>query len=137
MYFNIHKITLILSDPLANKDIVTVTDKMSHLSDKALSITAKCLFSTDDGIPLSEKKKWELSMKMVLAWKDLANGVEETSKTALAKKLKKAASEVKEFNQEESQKLESLARSLNFRGNFCYYNHSKRFFYICNIMNIV
>ena len=42
-----------------------------------------------------QKKKWELSMKMILAWKDLANGVEETSKTALAKKLKKAASEVK------------------------------------------
>ena len=90
-----------------------------------------------DGITLSEKKKWELSMKMMLAWKDLANGDEETSKTALAKKLKKAASEVKEFNQEESEKLESLARSLNFRGNFCSYNYSIRFLYTCNIMYIV
>ena len=96
---------------------------MSRLSDVALSTTIKCLFSNDDGIPLSEKKKWELNMKIMLVWKDLANGVEETSKTALAKKLKKAASEVKEFNQEESQKLESLARSLNFRGNFCYYKY--------------
>lgn len=74
---------------MANKNIVTVTDKMSHLSGVALSITAKCLFSTDDGIPLSEKKMGTEHEN------DMANGVEETSKTALAKKLKKAASEVK------------------------------------------
>ena len=97
-------------------EAVDLAKKMSALSQHTLSCITGHL--SDDlflTLPIEEKS----CLKMIFAWEDSAkeNG-EEFSKRELAIKLMNVANEIHENNQEESEKLESIARSLNFRGNY-------------------
>ena len=94
-------------------EAVDLAKKMSALSQHTLSRIT--------GHPLDEKLKpieEKLCLKMIFAWEDSAKEKGELSKRELAIKLMNVANEIHENNQEESEKLESIARSLNFRGNY-------------------
>ena len=86
---------------------------MSDLSPQSLSCIAKHLFEDIFSThPITEK----LCLKTIFGWEGLTN--EESSKRDLAIKLMKVAKEIHESNQDESKKLEAIARSLDFRGSY-------------------
>ena len=56
---------------------------------------------------------------MIFAWEDsVKRKGEEFSKRELAIKLMDVANKIHKNNQEESEKLKGIARSLNFRGSY-------------------
>ena len=105
------------SDPLSIEEAFKVTDEMSKLPDETLLLVANHLNIPTMEITSSKGDKWRYCMKMIFAWEDLTKQKEEeASKKALAVKLMNAANEIYSKNKEESKKLETIARCLNFRG---------------------
>ena len=105
------------SDPMLIEEACKMTYEMSKLPDETLLLVAKHLAIPAMELSSSKGDKWRYCMKMIFAWEDLTKQKEEeASKKALAIKLMNAANELYSKNEEESKKLEIIARCLNFRG---------------------
>ena len=99
-------------------EAVSLAKNISVLSQQTLSCITSHLSSSDD-VFLTQPIEDKLCLKMIFAWENSAKKKgEEFSKRELAIKLMKVASEIHENNQEESEKLKGIARSLNFRGSY-------------------
>ena len=99
-------------------EAVSLAKNISVLSQQTLSCITwdlSLLYDVFSTQQIDEK----LCLKMIFAWEDSAKRKgEEFSKRELAIKLMNVANEIYVNNQEESEKLEGIARSLNFRGSY-------------------
>ena len=101
-------------------EAVSLAKKISVLSRQTLScITGHLSKDVSDDVFLTQPIEDKLCLKMIFAWEDSAKRKgEEFSKQELANKLMDVAKEVYVNNQEESEKLKGIARSLNFKGSY-------------------
>ena len=99
-------------------EAVSLAKKISVLSQQTLSCNTGHLSPLSDDVFLTQPIEDKICLKMIFVWEDLAKRKgEEFSKHELAIKLLKVANEVYVNNQEESEKLEGIDRSLNFKGS--------------------
>ena len=101
-------------DPLSLDDAYMVAKRMLELSDKALLDVCECL-DIPEIILFKEKSKWRRCMTMLIAWENLSSE-NDASKKTLAIKLMKAANKIHKESEQESKKLEIIARSLDYKG---------------------
>ena len=87
---------------------------MLELSDKTLRVVCQCL-DLPEIILFKEKSKWRCCMTILIAWEDLSSE-NDASKKTLAIKLMKVANEIHKQSEDESKKLEIIARSLDYKG---------------------
>ena len=87
---------------------------MLELSDKTLRVVCQCL-DLPEIILFKEKSKWRCCMTILIAWEDLSSE-NDASKKTLAIKLMKAANKIHKESEQESKKLEIIARSLDYKG---------------------
>ena len=100
-------------------EAVDLAKQMSALSQQTLSCITRRLSPLSHDVFLAQPIEEKLCLKMIFAWEDSAKEKgEEFSKRELAIKLMNVANDVHENNQEESEKLEDIAKSLNFRGSY-------------------
>ena len=106
-------------DPLTLNEAVSLAKKISVLSRQTLSCITGRLSPLSDDVFLTQPIEDKLCLKMIFAWEDSTKRKgEEFSKQELAIKLMNVANEIYVNNQEESKKLEGIARSLNFKGSY-------------------
>ena len=99
-------------------EAVSLAKNISVLSQQTLSCITQDLSLSDD-VSSTQQIDEKLCLNMILTWENSAKGKgEEFSKRELAIKLMDVANEIYVNNQEESEKLEGIARSLHFRGSY-------------------
>ena len=99
-------------------EAVSVAKEMSSLSQETLDHIADHLSLSKD-VFLIKQDKQKACLKLIFAWEDLANKrKEDSSKRELSIKLMNVAKFIYERNKDDSKKLEVIARSLNFRGDY-------------------
>ena len=92
---------------------------MLELSENTLDVVCQCL-DLPEKILFKDKLTWSCCMKILIDWEDLSSK-NDASKKTLAIKLMKAANEIHKQSNEESKKLEIIARSLDYKGKINYF----------------